>query len=92
MQNILQNKPDPRNAARSVADPIKSFSLFIPDSLIDSILKCTNNRMSTIHKQFPELAQVATNHLVDLDRLIDLDELKACFGILYLRAALKQNL
>ena len=32
-RNILQNKPGPRNAARSVADPIESFSLFIPDSL-----------------------------------------------------------
>ena len=60
--------------------------MFIPDSLIDSILKLTNNRISTFHKQFPELAQVAAN------RLIDLDELKAYFGILYLRAALKQNL
>ena len=82
----MQNKPGPRNAARSVADPIESFSLFIPDSLIDSIVKFTNNRNSTFHKQFPELAQVAAN------RLIDLDELKAYFGILYLRAALKQNL
>ena len=35
-RNILQNKPGPRNAARSVADPVESFSLFIPDSLIDS--------------------------------------------------------
>ena len=54
--------------------------------MIDSILKFTNNRISTFHKQFPELAQVAAN------RLIDLDELKAYFGTLYLRAALKQNL
>ena len=85
-RNILHNKPGPRNAARSVADPIESFSLFIPDSLIDSILKFTNNRISTFHKQFLELAQVVAN------RLIDLDELKACFEILYLLAALKQNL
>ena len=34
-RNILQNKPGPRNAACSVTDPIESFSLFIPDSLID---------------------------------------------------------
>ena len=85
-RNIFQNKPGPRNATRFVADPKESFSLFIPDSLIDSVLKLTNNRISTFHKQFPELAQVAAN------RLIDLDELKAYFGILYLRAALKQNL
>ena len=36
-RNILQNKQGPRNAARSVADLIESFSLFIPDSLIDSM-------------------------------------------------------
>ena len=82
-RNILQNKPGPRNAALCVADPIESFSLFKPDSLIDSIVKFTNNRISTFHKQFPERAQVAAN------RLIDLDELKAYFGILYLCAALK---
>ena len=75
-KNILPSKPGPRNAARSVADPIESFSLFIPDSFIDSILKFTNNRISTFHKQFPALAQVAAN------RLIDLDELKAYFEIL----------
>ena len=51
-----------------------------------TLLKFTNNRISTFHEQFPELAQVAAN------RLIDLDELEAYFGILYLRAALKQNL
>ena len=85
-RNILQNKLGPRNAARFVADPIVSFSLFIPNSLIDSFVKFTNNRNSTFHKQFPELAQIAAN------RLIDLDEIKAYFGILYLHAALKQNL
>ena len=79
-RNILQSKPGPRNAARSVADPIESFSLLIPDSLIDSIVKFTNTRISTFHKQFPKLAQVATN------RLVNLDELKAYFGILYLYA------
>ena len=82
----MQNKLGPRNAARFVADPIVSFSLFIPNSLIDSFVKFTNNRNSTFHKQFPELAQIAAN------RLIDLDEIKAYFGILYLHAALKQNL
>ena len=81
----MQNKPGPRNAARSVADPIEFFNLFIPDSLIDSIIKFTNSRISTFQKQFPELAQVSAN------RLIDLDEIKSYFGILYLRAALKQN-
>ena len=85
-RNILSNKPGPRNVALSVADPIESFSLFIANSLIDSILKFTNNRISIFHKQFPEPAKVPAN------RLINLDELKAYFGILYLRAALKQNL
>ena len=84
-RNILQNKPGLRNAARSIADLIESFSLFITDSLIDSIVKFTNNRTSTFHKPFPELAQVAAN------RLIVLNELKVYFRILYLRAALKQN-
>ena len=82
----MQNKPGPRNAARSVADPIESFSLFKPDSLIDCIVKFTSNIISTFHKQFHELAQVAANCLIDLD------ELKAYFGVIYLRAALKQNL
>ena len=63
-RNILQNKPGPRNAACSVGDPIESLSLFIPDFLIDSFLKFANNRISTFHKQFPQLAQVAANRLI----------------------------
>ena len=58
----------------------------MPDSLIDSIEKFTNNRISTFHKKFLEPVHVAAN------RLINLDELKAYFGILYLHTALKQNL
>ena len=65
----MQNKPRTRNAARSIADPVESFSLFIPDSLIDSTVKFTNNRILTFLKQFSELAQVATNHLINLDEL-----------------------
>ena len=63
-RNILQNKPGPRNTACSVGAPIESLSLSIPDFLIDSILKFANNRISTFHKQFPQLAQVATNRLI----------------------------
>lgn len=85
-RKVLQNKPGPRNAARSVADPLESFSLFITDSLIETIAQFINNRISTFHEEFPDLAKVAAN------RLVDLDEIKAYFGILYLRAALKQNL
>ena len=82
-RNLLQNKPGPRNVPCFVVDSIESFSLLIPNSLIDSIVEFTNNRISTFHKQYPELAQVAAN------RFIKLDELKAYFGILYLCAALK---
>ena len=85
-RNVLQNKPGPRNAACSVADPLESFSLFIPDSLIETVLQFTNNRISTFHEEFPDLVKVAAN------RLVDFDEIKAYFGILYLRAALKQYL
>ena len=82
-RNILQSYPGTRSIARSVADPVKPFSLFMPNSLIDSIVKFINNRLSTFRKQFPELAHVAAN------RLINLNELKAYFRILYLRATLK---
>ena len=44
-RNILQNKPGPRNIARSVVDPIETFSLFIPNSLIDFVVEFTNNRI-----------------------------------------------
>ena len=72
----MQKKPGSRNVARSVADPVESFSLFIPDSLIDSIVKFINNRISQFHNQLPEFAQIAAN------RLTNLDELKGYFGIL----------
>ena len=71
----------PKNAARSVADSLKPFSLLMPDSLIETIVQFTNNRISTFHEQFPEHAQVVAT------RLIILDELKAYFGFLYLHTA-----
>ena len=36
-RNILQNSPGPRNVARSVNGPLESFSLSIPNSLIETI-------------------------------------------------------
>ena len=37
-RNILQNIPGLRNTARSLDDPLESFSLFIPNSLIETIV------------------------------------------------------
>ena len=57
---------------------MEPFSLLMPDSLIETIVQFTNNRISIFHEEFPEHAQVVAI------LLIIPDELKAYFGFLYL--------
>ena len=82
---FLQNKPGPRNEARNVTDPLTAFSLFLPDDLLETVVTHTNNRISFFHDKFPNLRDARA-------KLVDLVEIKAYLGIMYLHAALKQNL
>ena len=84
-RNILQNKPGPRNEARNVIDPLTAFNLFLPDDLLETVVAHTNNRISFFHDKLPNLRDART-------KLVDLVEKKAFLGIMYSRAALKQNL
>lgn len=65
-RNILLNKPATRNAKSYVADPLESFSLFMSNSFIETILVLTNSRISTLPDQFLDLAQVFANLYVHI--------------------------
>ena len=58
----------------------------VSDHLQAFSLFIPNNRISIFHEQFPDLKNIATN------KLVDLSEIKAYLGIMYLRAAVNQNL
>lgn len=41
-QNLLKNKPGSRDRTKSVTDPLQSFSLFIPDMLLEKVAEYIN--------------------------------------------------
>ena len=65
-RNILLNKPATRNATSYVAEPLESFSLFMSNSFIETIVVLTNSRISTLPDQFLDLAQVFANLYVHI--------------------------
>ena len=41
-QNLLKNKLGSRDRTKSVTDPLQSFSLFIPDMLLEKVAEYIN--------------------------------------------------
>ena len=70
--------------------PLDGFSYFMPDSLLLFILENTNENVQNFHNGLADDADYfyKNKHC----KLFDMVELKAFFGLLYLRALLKSNL
>ena len=86
VRNIMQNTPGPRNAAKNVSNPLEGFSLFMPDTLLGNIVQHTNQNIEDFYELYP-FARGKTYATI-----VNLTDIKSYYGLMYLRASLKQNL
>ena len=89
-QNILKHVPSPRLADKRAQTPLEAFCLFIIHEMLNTIVENTN----TIIEIFLAGKQDMIN---DSDKYsfykkVDLINIKAFLGLLYLRARLKLNI
>ena len=76
-------------AQRNVKSPVDTWSLMTPDDEVMKIVNYTNKKITELHDIIGERLRETDkkNHY----KLTSLTEMKAWFGLLYLRAALKLN-
>ena len=89
-RNVMQSRTGPSPVARRVTNPLESFSLFITDEMLQTIVHLTNVGIEQFRQRFQEVIDGSDKYTYY--NPIDLVELRAYIGILYLRGAKKQNL
>lgn len=89
-RSIITKKPGPTRHTSGVSNPLEAFSYFIPDDLLQSVVLNTNNTIRLFRDKFHKVIESSDKYTHC--NFIDLIELKAFIGLLYLRGALKQNL
>lgn len=87
LKNTLKNTPGPRRAANRAHDVLTAFKLFIDDQLLEKIVQYTNRSIQNFRA---EINPDRKKHLHIDD--VDIVDIRAFFGILYLRAAKRVNL
>ena len=88
-RNVTTVRPVPRGDAKNVSNPLESFHLFVSDDVTNEIVTNTNNSISDFRECFRDI--LAGNDKCSYCTITDSIEIKAFFGILYVRAALKVN-
>ena len=76
--------------AKNVSNSLESFHLFITDDMINEIVTNTNNSISDFRKRFRDI--LADNDKYHHCAIADSIGIKAFFGLLHIRAALKVNM
>ena len=87
--NILRHIPGPRGVAKRVQTLLKSFKLFFANEMVDMIGRYTYDCIQPVLERF---AHVLENGKSLYFRLVDHTDIKAFFGILYLRSAFDLNM
>ena len=87
--NIVPPGGPTRTAQNKAKSPAENWSLMIPDDIVMRIVGYTNTKITQLH-------EITGGRLAETDKktqygLTSLAEMKAWFGLLYLRAALKLN-
>ena len=79
-----------RGAPKYVQTPIEPFRLFFTDEMVNNIVGYTNDVIRPVQERFSDVLEVSTKYTHF--RLIDYMDIRAFFGILYLRATLRVKL
>lgn len=82
-RNIVHFSQKPKNEASQITSPIEAFSLFLNTSILQKILKYTNQEISLQQSHY-KLINATVKHT-------DLTELKSLIGLLVMSAAQKDN-
>lgn len=88
--NILHNEPGPRREAKRAKTVMDVFELFIDRSMLETVVEYTNKNIDSFIEKHQEIIRQSDkyNHY----KRVDIIDIRAFFGILYLRAAFKLNL
>ena len=90
-RNALKNAPGPRTReAKRVTTPEEAFNLFIPHHLLNDIVGNTNAAIDQFLEQHEDLIRNSDKYVYY--NVVDLLDVKAFFGLLYMRARFKVNL
>ena len=89
-QNILKHAPGPRLAATRARTPLEAFSLFINHEMLNTIVENTNTVIETFLAGKQDMIDDSDKY--SFYKKVDLIDIKAFLGLLYLRARLKLNM
>ena len=87
--NILRNAPGPRREAKRAKTPLEGFELFITRQMLEKIVIYTNKNIDTFLEDQKDL--IDGNNKYSSYKRVDLLDIRAFVGILYLRAAFQSN-
>ena len=89
-QNILKRVPGPRLAAKCARTPLDVFSLFLNDKMLNTIVENTNTVTETFLAGKKDMINDSDKY--SFYKQVDLIDIKAFLGFLYLCARLKLNM
>ena len=89
-QNVIKHKPGPRRQAKQVTDSLETFSLFITDNMLTTIVEYTNSKIKNFRRKFENI--IVNSNKYTHCGITDLTEIKAFIGIFYIHVALKVNI
>ena len=89
-QNILKHAPSLRLDAKRTRTPLEAFSLFINHEMLNTIVENTNTVIETFLAGKQDMIDESDKYL--FYKKVDLIDIKAFLGLLYLRAHLKLNM
>ena len=88
-ENVIPNRPGPRVRARQAESLTDLFSGYITEEMVILVRDCTNAKISKIKETKPEISESDKHtYLKETTN----EEIRAFFGLLFIRGALKQNL
>ena len=89
-KNVLKNAPGPPRALKRVQTQFEAFSLFILGEMLNHVVEYTNNLIEQFIADHREVIENSDKY--SFYKPVDLADIKAVLGLLYLRATLKLGL
>ena len=89
-QNILKHAPDTRLTVKLTRTPLEAFSLFINHEMVNTIVENTNTVIETFLAGKQDMIDDSDKY--SFYKKVDLIDIKALLGLLYVCACLKLNM
>ena len=89
-QNVLKHAPGPRQAAKRARTPLEAFPSFTNHEMLNTIIENTNTVIETFLAGKQDMIDDSDKY--SFYKKVDLIDIKAFLGLLYLRAHLKLNM